>query len=181
MKKIMMLLVVLFGFSSLASAQDFSAKVGIAYNFGSGIGANLSVRTPNLVKFSSDLGLGVRVDFKGDFSSGFAGFASVSPVINFGLGGQDYLYFGLSAGLAFAGGNAVFTFGLDAGDVMYLTKELAWYLDVKLLFVPSFLYFANLGLSYDLSKQLALFFEVQGARAGDGIGLGLVLGAILKF
>jgi hypothetical protein len=125
--------------------------------------------------------LGVRLDFKGDFSAGLIGIASLSPVINLSLGGKDYLYFGLSAGLAFAAGNAVFTFGLDIGDVMYLTNELAWYLDVKLLFVPSFLYFANLGLSYDLSKQLGLFFEIQGARVGDGIGLGLVLGAILKF
>ena len=166
---------------SFASAQEFSVKAGVVYNFGLGIGANLEVRTANLVKFSSDFGLGVRAELKSDFSSGFTAVVSLSPVINFSLGGKDYLYFGPTAGLAIAGGNTVFIFGLDIGDVMYLTKELAWYADAKVLFVPSFLFFADLGVSYSLSKQLSVFFELLGANSGGGgFGFGLSLGAILK-
>jgi hypothetical protein len=33
MKKFLMMLVVFFGFASLAAAQEFSVKAGIAYNF----------------------------------------------------------------------------------------------------------------------------------------------------
>jgi hypothetical protein len=82
-------------------------------------------------------------------------------VINFSLGQSDYLYFGPKAGLAFAAGKAVFIFGLDIGDVMYLTKELAWYADAVLLFVPDFLFFADLGISYSLSKQIALYLQAN--------------------
>jgi hypothetical protein len=181
MKKFFILLVVLLGFSSFASAQEFGIKAGVAYNFGLGIGANLGVTTPNLVKFSSDLGLGVRADFKSDFSAGLTGILTLSSVVNFSLGGKDYLYFGPTAGLALAGGSAAFIFGLDVGDVMYLSKELAWYADAKVLLVPAFLVFADLGVSYSLSKQLALYFEFQGATTGgNGFGFGIGLGAKLK-
>ncbi len=181
MKKWFILLVAVLGFSSFASAQSFSIKAGVAYNFSGGIGVNLGVVTGNLVKFSSDSGIGLRSDFKSDFSAGFSGLVSISPVFNLALGGKDYLYFGPSVGLVFGAGTSVFIFGIDIGDFMYLTNTLAWYANVKLLFVPSFLIVSNLGISYDLSKSLALYFEVLGASSTGGtFDLGISLGANFK-
>ncbi len=182
MKKWIILLVTMIGFASFASAQQFTIKVGPALSFGAGgvgFGANLGLRTASLLKFSKTLGVGLRADFIGDFSAGFAGAFTVSPVLNFDLDKNSLIYLGPTLGLAFTGGGSGFVFGADLGFTYAISPFIGIYADGKLLFVPVFIAAFDLGAQYNLSKQLSVYLEFQGgvgpAGFSPGIGLGLFI------
>lgn len=178
MKKWIILLVTIIGFSSFASAQQFTIKLGPALTFGAGgigFGADLGLRTASLLKFSKTLGVGVRADFVGDFSAGFGGFFTISPVLNIDLDKNTLIYLGPTLGLTFGGGSN-FIFGADLGFTYAISPFIGVYADSKILFVPGFVVGFDLGVNYNLSKQLALYLEFQGSIGAvftPGVGLGL--------
>jgi hypothetical protein len=192
MKKWILLLVATIGFASFASAQqvtikdfslsEFSIKVGAALSFGNpiGFGANLGIRTPSLFKLSQTFGLGARVDVAADFSAGFTGFATLSPVLNINLDKNTLIYLGPTVGLAFGGADPVLIFGADLGFKYAISPYIGVYADGKLVFVPIFFAAFDLGANYNLSKELSVYLEFQGGLNAVGFNPGVGLGLLIR-
>jgi hypothetical protein len=182
MKKWILLLLTVIGFGSFASAQQFTIKAGAALSFSNpiGFGANLGIRTPSFLKFSKTLGLGVRVDAAADFSAGFSGFATLSPVLNLELDKNTLIYLGPTVGLAFGGADPVFIFGADLGFKYAISPYIGVYADGKLVFVPIFFAAFDLGANYNLSKELSIYLEFQGGLNAIGFNPGVGLGLYIR-
>ena len=183
MKKWIILLVTIIGFSSFASAQQFTIKLGPAISFGAGgigFGANLGLRSASLLKFSKTLGVGIRADFIGDFSAGFAGLVSLSPVLNVDLDKNTLIYLGPTLGLVFNTAGTTFIFGADLGFAYAISPFIGVYADGKIIFVPGFVAAFDLGFNYNLSKQLSLYLEFQGGVNAAGFSPGVGLGLFIK-
>jgi hypothetical protein len=183
MKKWMLLLVAVIGFSSFASAQQFTVKLGAALTFGTevSVGANLGLRTPSFLKFSKTVGVGVRVDVAADFGSTFSGFATLSPVLNLELDKNTLIYLGPTAGLAFGGVNPIFLFGADIGFKYAISPYIGVYADGKFIFVPVFVAAFDLGVNYNLSQELSIYLEFQGGLNPVGFSPGVGLGLFIRF
>jgi hypothetical protein len=190
MKKWMILLVTVLGFSSIASAQQFTIKLGPALSLiagNVGFGANLGIRTPSFFKFSKTIGVGVRADLIGDFSTGFAGIVTLAPVVNFSFDKDTFIYLGPAVGLVFDGsGGSSFVLGADAGATYAISPFLGVYADANVLVVPRLFANVSIGGNYNLSKELSVYLEFQAtvfAAALDpstvtfnpGAGLGLFI------
>jgi hypothetical protein len=192
MKKWIILLVAIIGFSSFASAQqvtvkdfslsDFTIKAGVALSFGNGIGfgANLGVRTPSLFKFSKTFGVGVRADVKADFTSGLVGFASLSPVLNINLDKNTLIYLGPTVGLAFGGADPIIVVGADLGFKYAISPFVGVYADGKLFFIPGFSAAFDVGGNYNLSQELSVYLEFQGGLNALGFNPGVGLGLFIR-
>jgi hypothetical protein len=182
MKKWIILFLTIVGFGSFASAQQFTIKLGAALSFGNsvGFGANLGIRTPSLLKFSKTLGVGIRVDVATDFSSGFSGFAALSPVLNIELDKNTLIYLGPTVGLAFGGLDPLFIFGADLGFKYAISPFIGVYADTKFLFVPIFFAVFDLGANYNLSKELSIYLEFQGGLNPVGFSPGIGLGLFIR-
>ncbi len=183
MKKWILSLVALIGFTSFASAQQFTVKLGAALTFGTevSVGANLRLRTPSLLKFSKTVGVGVRVDVAADFASVFSAFATLSPVLNLELDKNTLVYLGPTAGLAFGGLNPIFLFGTDLGFKYAISPYIGVYADGKFIFVPVFVAAFDLGFNYNLSQELSIYLEFQGGLNPVGFSPGVGLGLYIKF
>jgi hypothetical protein len=135
MKRIVIVLLVLLGFSSLASAQKFSIGGGITGSAGSGqaaqIGASLQFTVGDLLKIGP-IGVDLRVNADATFSSGTTIEIGVSPLATFQVA-QFKLYAGPSLKFFIPGGLG---FGAAAGFNFPIAPGLNSYAELNLTFAP---------------------------------------------
>jgi hypothetical protein len=147
MKRILIMLLVLLGFSSLASAQKFSIGGGITGSAGSGqtaqIGASVQVTVGDLVKIGP-IGVDLRVNADATFSSSTSIEIGVSPLATFEVA-QFRLYAGPSLKFFIPGGLG---FGAAAGFNYPIAPGLNSYAELNLTFAPFSSWAVRVGVQY---------------------------------
>ncbi len=135
MKRFLLVLLVILGFSSLAGAQKFSIGGGITGSAGSGqaaqIGASLQFTVGDLLKIGP-IGVDLRVNADATFSSSTTIEIGVSPLATFQVA-QFRLYAGPSLKFFIPGGLG---FGAAAGFNYPIAPGLNSYAEINLTFAP---------------------------------------------
>jgi hypothetical protein len=135
MKRFLIALIVILGFSSLAGAQKFSIGGGITGSAGSGqaaqIGASLQFTVGDLLKLGP-IGVDLRVNADATFSSSTSIEIGVSPLATFQVA-QFRLYAGPSLKFFIPGGLG---FGAAAGFNYPIAPGLSSYAELNLTFAP---------------------------------------------
>jgi hypothetical protein len=196
MKNWIILLLTVVGFGSFALAQQFTLpqptvqqfimqpftfKVGAALTFGTEVffGADLGIRTPNLLTFSKTIGVAVHADVIANFASVLTGFGTLSPVLNINLDKNALVYLGPTVGLSFGGSNSILLLGADLGFSYAISPFFGIYGDSKFIVFPIFVATFDAGATYNLSQELSVYLEFQGGITpvgfNPGIGLGLFI------
>jgi hypothetical protein len=149
MKRIVIVLLVLLGFSSLAGAQKFSIGGGITGSAGSGqaaqIGASLQFTVGDLLKIGP-IGVDLRVNADATFSSGTTIEIGVSPLATFQVA-QFKLYAGPSLKFFIPGGLG---FGAAAGFNFPIAPGLNSYAELNLTFAPVSSWAVRVGVQLSL-------------------------------
>jgi hypothetical protein len=147
MKRILIVLLVLLGFSSFAGAQKFSIGGGITGSAGSGqsaqIGASVQVTVGDLVKLGP-IGVDLRVNADATFSSSTSIEIGVSPLATFQVA-QFRLYAGPSLKFFIPGGLG---FGAAAGFNYPIAPGLNSYAELNLTFAPVSSWAVRVGVQY---------------------------------
>jgi hypothetical protein len=135
MKRILIVLVALLGFSSFAGAQKFSIGGGITGSAGSGqnaqIGASVQFTVGDLLKIGP-LGVDLRLSADATFSSSTSIEIGVTPLATFQVA-QFRLYAGPSLKFFIPGGLG---FGAAAGFNYPIAPGLNSYAEINLTFAP---------------------------------------------
>lgn len=147
MKRLLIVLVALLGFSSLAGAQKFSIGGGITGSAGSGqtaqIGASLQFTVGDLVKIGP-IGVDLRVNADVTFSSATTIEIGISPLATLQVA-QFRLYAGPSLKFFIPGGIG---FGAAAGFNYPIAPGLNSYAELNLTFVPVGAWAIRVGVQY---------------------------------
>jgi hypothetical protein len=147
MKRALIVLLMLLGFSSLASAQKFSIGGGITGSAGSGqtaqIGASVQVTVGDLVKLGP-IGVDLRVNADATFSSSTSIEIGVSPLATFEVA-QFKLYAGPSLKFFIPGGLG---FGAAAGFNYPIAPGLNSYAELNFTFAPFSSWAVRVGVQY---------------------------------
>lgn len=147
MKRVVIVLLVLLGFSSLAGAQKFSIGGGITGSAGSGqsaqIGASVQFTVGDLLKIGP-IGIDLRVNADATFSSSTSIEIGVSPLATFQVA-QFRLYAGPSLKFFIPGGLG---FGAAAGFNYPIAPGLNSYAEINLTFTPISSWALRVGVQY---------------------------------
>ncbi len=147
MKRILIVLMVLLGFSSFAGAQKFSIGGGINGSAGSGqsaqIGASVQFSINDLVAIGP-LGVDLRINADATFSSSTSIEIGVTPLATFQVA-QFRLYAGPSLKFFIPGGLG---FGAAAGFNYPIAPGLDSYAEINLTFAPFSSWALRVGVQY---------------------------------
>jgi hypothetical protein len=147
MKRFLIILMVILGFSSMAGAQKFSIGGGITGSAGSGqtaqIGASVQFTVGDLVKLGP-IGVDLRVNADATFSSSTSIEIGVSPLATFQVA-QFRLYAGPSLKFFIPGGLG---FGAAAGFNYPIAPGLNSYAELNLTFAPFSSWAVRVGVQY---------------------------------
>lgn len=147
MKRLLIVLVALLGFCSLAGAQKFSIGGGITGSAGSGqaaqIGASVQFTVGDLVKIGP-LGVDLRTSLDATFSSAVVIEIGITPLATFQVA-QFRLYAGPSLKFFIPGGLG---FGAAVGFNYPIAPGLNSYAELNLTFVPVGSWEVRVGVQY---------------------------------
>lgn len=147
MKRVVIVFLVLLGFSSLAGAQKFSIGGGITGSAGSGqsaqIGASVQFTVGDLLKIGP-IGVDLRVNADATFSSSTSIEIGISPLATFEVA-QFRLYAGPSLKFFIPGGLG---FGAAAGFNYPIAPGLNSYAEINLTFAPISSWALRVGVQY---------------------------------
>jgi hypothetical protein len=147
MKRILIVLLVMLGLSSIAAAQKFSIGGGITGSAGSGqsaqIGASVQFTVGDLLKIGP-IGVDLRVNADATFSSSTSIEIGVSPLATFQVA-QFRLYAGPSLKFFIPGGLG---FGAAAGFNYPIAPGLNSYAELNLTFAPVSSWAVRVGVQY---------------------------------
>lgn len=147
MKRVVIVFLVLLGFSSLAGAQKFSIGGGITGSAGSGqsaqIGASVQFTVGDLLKIGP-IGVDLRINADATFSSSTSIEIGISPLATFEVA-QFRLYAGPSLKFFIPGGLG---FGAAAGFNYPIAPGLNSYAEINLTFAPISSWALRVGVQY---------------------------------
>jgi hypothetical protein len=173
MKKVLIVLLAIIGFSSFAGAQNFTVRFGpqliLAPSVAFAIDAN--VQAKELAKFSSSLSLGLNGTVLLVFGNGVGYLISVGPTLNIEFNPKGDVFFGFSLGVA----NARFVFAFVSGVHYFVTPTINLFANLGLIVVPGIDGSLDFGADFRLSKDINLYGKlIVGFGAGSfGLGTGL--------
>jgi hypothetical protein len=177
MRKWLIILLAVLGFSGAANAQNFSIRLGpelflspSPINFG--IGAEVNGK--ELANFSSTVSLGMRGRFDLQFFSGATQIIFVvGPTVNLEFDrAKGDAYFGLIFGIA-AVNQADFLFGFAFGAHYQITPTINLFSSVDLAVVPGTVGFFDMGADFTVSRGLELYGKIiLGFGGGTAFGFG---------
>jgi hypothetical protein len=181
MRKWLIMLLAVLGFSSAASAQNFSLRLGpeltLAPGFSFGLGAQLNAK--EVARFSSSVSLGLYGRFGLEFGGGAVGFQlGFGPTVNLEFDrAKGDAYFGLAFGVASnGGGSAAFIFGFVMGAEYQVTPTVNLFSSLLVVVVPGTLGALDLGADFTVSRGLDLYAKIAvGFNGTFGLGGGLKL------
>ncbi len=181
MRKILIVLLAVIGFSGAASAQEFTVRFGPQLTLAPGFGFAIEavVQGKELAKFSSSVSLGINGNFILSFPGGGVGFLlSVGPTVNIEFDrAKGDAFFGINLGVAGGGGGgSAFIFGFVTGVHYYITPTINLFSNLNLIVVPGIGGGLDLGADFKISKGLAIYGKLTVGFAGSfGLGGGLSL------
>jgi hypothetical protein len=173
MKKILIVLLAIIGFSSLANAQNFTVRFGpqliLAPSVAFAIDAN--VQGKELSRFSSNLSLGLNGNFFLVFGNGVGYLISVGPTLNIEFNPKGDVFFGFNLGIA----NASFIFAFVSGVHYFVTPTINLFANLGLIVVPGIGGSFDFGADFRLARDINLYgkFVIGLGNGSFGLGTGL--------
>lgn len=176
MKKILIVLLAIIGFSSFANAQNFTVRFGPQLTLAPGVGfaIDANVQGKELAKFSSSLSLGLNGSFILGFGNGVSFLLSVGPTLNIEFDPKGDVFFGFNLGLAGGGGGTTFIFGFVSGVHYFVTSSINLFTNLALIVVPGIGGSLDFGADFRLSRDINLYAKfIVGFAGSFGLGTGL--------
>ncbi len=176
MKKILIVLLAIIGFSSFAGAQNFTVRFGPQLTLAPGVGfaIDANVQGKELAKFSSNLSLGLNGSFILGFGNGVSFLLSVGPTLNIEFDPKGDVFFGFNLGLAGGGGGTTFIFGFVSGVHYFVTPSINLFTNLALIVVPGIGGSLDFGADFRLSRDINLYAKfIVGFAGSFGLGTGL--------
>jgi hypothetical protein len=179
MRKILIVLLAVFGLATAAHAQEFTARFGPQITVVSDFGFSLeaSVQGKELSKFTSGLSLGLNGVFSLNFFGGGVGFLiSVGPTLNIEFDrAKGDAYFGINLGVA-GGDGGRFIFAFVMGAHYFVTPTVNLFSNLYIIVVRGTGGIFDLGADFRLSRGLAIYGKlVVGFGGSFGLGGGLTI------
>jgi hypothetical protein len=178
MRKWVIILLTVIGFSAQAKAQDFSIRGGIDLIFVNPVvfGIDASLYANNVTSISNNINLGIKGYVNLFFQGNVSGNVSAGPTLVFDfVGNRGAAYFGLNFGLNF-GGEAQFIFGFVGGVDYNFNNNIGIFSDLTLYVVPGTFGFWDIGIDFRIDRGVDVYIKMQLLflnRTQFGIGAGL--------
>jgi hypothetical protein len=181
MRKWLIVLLAVLGFSSAVHAQDFKIRFGpdLILSPGFGFGLEADIRAKGLADFDKDIGLGLYANAQLGFPGGGVDFQfALGPTVVFDFArklGSVYggLAFGLAGGVSY--NRAVFFFGFVSGVEYQVSRVINLFANLNLIVVPGISGSIDLGSDFSFSSSIGAFAKLSVNFGGSfGVGGGLV-------
>ncbi len=179
MRKWLIVLLAVIGFSAQANAQDFSIRGGVDLIFTDPVlfGIDANIYANNITPISDNINLGIKGYVNLLFAGNVIGRVSAGPAFVFDLArSKGFVYVGLNLGLGFSSGGARFIFGFAGGVDYNFNNNIGIFSDLTLYVVPGTFGIWDLGLDFRLDRGVDAYIKMQLLFAGGadfGIGAGL--------
>jgi hypothetical protein len=170
MKKILIVLLAIIGFSSFANAQNFTLRFGPQLTLAPGVGfaIDTNIQGKELSRFSTSLSLGLNGTFVLGFGDGVSYLLSVGPTLNIEFDSKGDAFFGFNLGIA----NARFIFAFVSGVHYFVTPTINLFANLGLIVVPGIGGSFDFGADFRLARDINLYGKFVIGLGGGSFGLG---------